>query len=81
MREGRKAYEQKPAKAGKERCAYLHHLTGVPEQESWEWGSVQMVSTAFVALQIGQEEIGHQMLRIAECWTKNRSSPGFPTHS
>lgn len=51
MREWREEYKQKPMKAGKERCAYLHHLTGVPEQEIWEWGYIQMVSTAFVMLQ------------------------------
>lgn len=62
MREWREEYEQKPMKAGKERCAYLHHLTGVPEQAIWEWGYIQMVSTAFVMLQIGQKEIGHKRL-------------------
>lgn len=69
MREWREEYEQEPMKAGKERCAYLHHLTGVPEQAIWEWGYIQTISTAFVMLQIGQGEIGHKMLRIAECWT------------
>lgn len=70
MREWVSEYEQDPMKEGKKRCAYLHHLTGVCEQAIWEWGYIQMVSTAFVMLQIGQEEIGHKMLRIAECWTE-----------
>ncbi|WP_346698122.1 nucleoside hydrolase [Catenibacillus scindens] len=74
MREWREEYEPEPMKAGKERCSYLHHLTSVPEQEIWEWGYIQMVSTAFVMLQIGQEETGHKMLRIAECWN-NKSNP------
>lgn len=74
MREWREEYEPEPMKAGKERCSYLHHLTSVPEQEIWEWGYIQMVSTAFVMLQIGQEETGHKMLHIAECWN-NKSNP------
>ena len=70
MREWVEEYEQDPRQAGKERCAFLHRLTGVPEQAIWEWGYLQTVSTAFVALQTGQEKIGKQMLRVAECWAK-----------
>lgn len=70
MREWIDEYEQDLMKAGKERCAYLHHLTGVPEQAIWEWGYLQTVSTAFVLLQIGQEETGWKMLCVAECWAE-----------
>ncbi len=70
MREWVDEYEQDPMKAGKERCAYLHHLTSVCEQAIWEWGYLQTVSTAFVLLQIGQEKTGRQMLRVAECWSE-----------
>lgn len=69
MREWCNDYEQEPVKAAKERSAYLHHLTGVSEQAIWEWGYIQIVSTAFVMLQIRQEKIGHKMLHIAEHWT------------
>ena len=70
MREWVDAYEQDPMQAGKERCAYLHHLTGVSEQAIWEWGYLQTVSTAFVLLQIGQEKTGQQMLGVAACWVE-----------
>lgn len=68
MREWVEEYEQEPLKKGKERCRYLCRLTGVSERGIWEWGYLQTVSTAFVLLQIGQEEAGHRMLRVAECW-------------
>lgn len=71
MREWVHEYEYDPLKAGKERCAYLHHLTGVFEQAIWEWGYLQTVSTAFVFLQIGQKEIGKKMLRVAQCWLEH----------
>lgn len=68
MREWIDEYGQEPMKSGQERCAYLHHLTGVSEQAIWEWGYLQTVSTAFVLLKIEQEKAGQQMLRVAECW-------------
>lgn len=68
MREWNEEYEEKPLKSGKERCSYLHTLTGVSEKAIWEWGYLQTVSTAFVLLQIGQAEFGKKMLRIAERW-------------
>ena len=70
MREWVDEYENDPIKVGKERCAYLHHLTGVSKQAIWEWGYLQTVSTAFVLLKIGQEKTGLEMLRVAECWAK-----------
>lgn len=68
MREWTEEYDQFPLEKGKERCNYLHQLTGVPEQAIWEWGYLQTVSTGFVLLQIGQEKTGQQMLRTAEQW-------------
>ena len=68
MREWVDEYEQEPLKEGKERCWYLHTLTGVSEKAIWEWGYLQTVSTAFVLLQIGQAKTGRKMLRVAECW-------------
>lgn len=72
MREWVDEYEEEPAEKGKERCRYLHQLTGVPEKAIWEWGYLQTVSTAFVALQVGQEETGRKMLRVAERWAGER---------
>ena len=69
MREWVDEYERDPIASGKKRCAFLHRLTGVPEQAIWQWGYLQTVSTAFVLLQTGQEETGRKMLRVAECWS------------
>lgn len=68
MREWIDEYQPNPLQAGKERCSYLHRLTGAPAQAIWEWGYLQTVSTAFVLLRIGQEETGQKMLQVAECW-------------
>lgn len=69
MREWVQEYEKFPLEIGRQRCKYLHCLTGVPEQDIWEWGYLQTVSTAFVFLKIRQEKTGRQMLRVAECWS------------
>lgn len=69
MREWVEDYQEDPLTSGKQRCEYLHQLTGVPSQAIWEWGYLQTVSTAFVLLQIGQQETGQQILRVAECWS------------
>lgn len=68
MREWVDDYGQDPLKKGKQRCEYLHQLTGVSKQAIWEWGYIQTVSTALVLLQIGQEDMGHKMLWVAENW-------------
>ncbi len=74
MREWVDEYQQDPMKAGKERCAYLHYLTGVSQQAIWEWGYLQTVSTAFVLLQTAQEKTGQQMLCVAECWAEGTNT-------
>lgn len=68
MREWIDEYEPDPLQKGRERCEYLHSLTGVPGRAIWEWGFLQTVSTAFVLLQTGREELGYRMLRTAEAW-------------
>lgn len=70
MREWIDEYEQDPIKKGKERCHYLHNITGVSERAIWEWGYLQTVSTSFVFLQVGQKEIGEKILRVSEAWSK-----------
>lgn len=76
MREWTEEYDKEPLRKGLERCEYLHTLTGVPAQAIWEWGFLQTVSTSFVLLQIGQEEHGHAMLKVAESW---KQTPLFIT--
>lgn len=74
MREWVEEYDLEPLRKGKERCRYLCRLTGVSEEAIWEWGYLQTVSTAFVLLQIGQEEAGQKMLRVAECWAADNNA-------
>lgn len=74
MREWVEEYELEPLRKGKERCRYLCRLTGVSEEAIWEWGYLQTASTAFVLLQIGQEEAGQKMLRVAECWAADNNA-------
>lgn len=69
MREWIDDHEQDPLRRGKERCRFLASLTGVGQQAIWEWGYLQTVSTALIALQAQWDEIGSRMLRIAEEWS------------
>lgn len=59
-----------PVRLGRERCAYLSHLTGMETQAIWQWGFIQSMSTGLFLMQIGQEQAGIQMLKVAEAWTK-----------
>ncbi|MBS4220980.1 nucleoside hydrolase [Bacillus sp. FJAT-49711] len=68
MREWPEEYKDDPINSGLERCEYLYQLTGVDKQSIWQWGFLQMVSTAFVLIKIGQEITGKEMLKIAEMW-------------
>lgn len=68
MREWVEEYECDPVQKGRERCALLHRLTGVPRQAIWEWGYLQTVSTSLILLQTGRNELGRKMLRVAEHW-------------
>ncbi len=53
---------------GRERCALLGQLTGVDTQAIWEWGFVERVSTGLLAMQVGAEQVGRQMLEVAHHW-------------
>ena len=56
------------ARLGRERCAYLSHLTGVDPRAIWEWGFVERVSTGLLATKVGADEMGREMLSVAEVW-------------
>ena len=73
MREWPDELDTSPATAAVQRAEYLSRLTGVPQDAIWQWGYLQTVSTSLILLQIGQEELAHQMLRIALLWV---DSPG-----
>lgn len=68
MREWQEEYKIDPVKNGRKRCEYLHRLTGADKEAIWQWGFLQTVSTAFVLLQIGQEQAGKEMLHTAQAW-------------
>lgn len=59
------------ARRGRERCAFLGHLTDVDAQEIWEWGFVERVSTGLLATQVGAHRIGKEMLDVAEAWVES----------
>jgi streptomycin 6-kinase len=58
-----------PVRLGRERCAYLSHLTGADTQAIWQWGFIQCTSTGLFLMQMGQKQSGMQMLKVAEAWT------------
>jgi len=70
MREWPEEYRENPIEAGRARCELLHALTGADKASIWQWGFLQMVSTGFVLLQIGQSELAREMLDIAEQWAE-----------
>lgn len=51
-----------------ERCAWLSRLTGVDPQPIWEWGFVERVSTGLLALDVGREQLGREMLAVADAF-------------
>ena len=59
-----------PARLGSERCAYLSSLTGMEMQAIWQWGFIQSLSTGLFLIQVGLEQSGVQMLKVAEAWAK-----------
>ena len=59
------------ARLGRERCARLSRLTGVDPRPIWEWGFVERVSTGLLVTRVGAEELGREMLDVAEAWTRS----------
>lgn len=57
------------AQLGRERCANLSRLTGVDPQPIWEWGFVERVSTGLLVTWVGADQMGREMLDVAEAWT------------
>ena len=53
-------------RAARERCALLTRLTGVDQRAIWEWGFIERVSTGLLALRVGSEQVGSDMLAVAE---------------
>lgn len=57
-------------KLGRERCAFLSRLTEVDARPIWEWGFIERVSTGLLALQVGAEQMGREMLDVASYWVR-----------
>ncbi|HWM11085.1 MAG TPA: aminoglycoside phosphotransferase family protein [Solirubrobacteraceae bacterium] len=69
-------------RAARERCEYLSRLTAVEPRAIWEWGFMERVSTGLLALRVGREELGREMLAVADelvtPWTYDVTSrPGW----
>jgi streptomycin 6-kinase len=60
-----------PLENGRKRCLFLSEITGVDTRAIWEWGFIQSVSTGLFLIKIGQEEMGLQMLKLAEAWSRS----------
>lgn len=67
LREWREDYAPDPVQKGKERCAYLHQLTGVDKEAIFQWGFLQCVSTGLLYWDI-HRETGQELLGIAQAW-------------
>jgi streptomycin 6-kinase len=70
MREWRDELMPDPVRLGRERCAYLNQITGADTQAIWQWGFIQCMSSGLLLLQVGQQQAGIQMLKVAEAWTQ-----------
>jgi streptomycin 6-kinase len=62
-----------PVKLGQERCTYLSQTSGADRQAIWQWGFLQGVATGLFLVQMGEEQEGSQLLKVAEAWSKASS--------
>ena len=53
---------------GRERVARLSRLTGIAETPIWEWGYVEVISTALVYSQLSEPELAAPYYDLAERW-------------
>ncbi len=61
-------------RATQERCAFLSRLTGVEAAPIWQWGFMERVSTGLLALRVGWEQVGADMLTVAEAIVSARGT-------
>ena len=59
-----------PLKLGRERCAYLCHLTGAARHGTWQWGFIQCMSTGLLFRQIGMMKESQKLLKLTEAWSR-----------
>jgi streptomycin 6-kinase len=53
---------------GRARAAKLSALTGVPEVPIWQWGYIEVISTALVYSQLGESALAAPYYDLAERW-------------
>ena len=56
--------------AGLARCALISRLTGVDPEAIWQWGFLERMSTGLYLLQLGWEQLGRDMLTVADTWAQ-----------
>ncbi|SIR27916.1 aminoglycoside phosphotransferase family protein [Priestia flexa] len=59
-----------PSENGRKWCLLLSDITGADTGAIWEWGFIQSISTGLFLIKIGQEEMGLQMLNVADAWSE-----------
>ena len=62
-------------RAARDRCATLSRLTAVDPDAIWEWGFMERVSTGLLAMRVGREPLGKEMLAVAEA-SSHRDAAG-----
>jgi len=53
---------------GRARAAHLSALTGLPETPIWQWGFIEVISTALVYSQLGEPVLAAPYYDLAERW-------------
>lgn len=53
---------------GRRRAARLGALTGLPEEPIWQWGFIEVISTALVYTQLGEPASAAPYYQLAERW-------------
>ena len=53
---------------GRARVAHLSALSGLPETPIWQWGFIEVISTALVYSQLGEAESAAPYYELAARW-------------
>jgi streptomycin 6-kinase len=55
-----------PVASGRERCALLSRLTGVPQSAIWQWGFIERLVNGLRCIEVGSEETAVEFLAVVE---------------
>jgi streptomycin 6-kinase len=53
---------------GRARAARLSAMTGLPEAPIWQWGYIEVISTALAYSQLGERALAAPYYELAERW-------------